>query len=84
MLFSVSSQISTMTHVRIPDLGGATMLAADVGGLIQPHFMKSEPELRKIFDEMPNFPFRKDDVVVFSYPKAGKLRMKICVCRDMN
>ncbi|XP_060586569.1 sulfotransferase 1C4-like isoform X4 [Ruditapes philippinarum] len=60
-----------MTSVRIKDLGGASMHAVDVGGFIAPYFMKEPEETKQIFDKVPDFKFKKDDLMLCSYPKAG-------------
>ncbi|XP_060587376.1 sulfotransferase 1B1-like [Ruditapes philippinarum] len=60
-----------MTSVRIKDLGGATMRAIDVGGFITSNFMEELGKEKQIFDKVPYFKFRKDDLMLCTYPKTG-------------
>lgn len=60
-----------MTHVQIADVGGATMNMVDVGGFLQPVFMKTPEEIKKIFENVPKFKFRDDDLMLCTFPKTG-------------
>lgn len=60
-----------MTEVFIKDAGGATIKMIDVGGFIHPSFMKTPSETQKVFENVPNFKFRADDLMLCTYAKTG-------------
>lgn len=60
-----------MTEVLVPDAGGATTKMVDVGGFIQPLFMKTPSETQKVFESVPTFKFRKDDLMLCTFAKTG-------------
>ncbi|XP_053376566.1 uncharacterized protein LOC123535334 [Mercenaria mercenaria] len=60
-----------MSLIQIADLGGATINAVDAGAFITPYVMKPATETKRIFENVPNFMFRKDDVMLCTYPKTG-------------
>lgn len=62
-----------MTDIKVPDLGGATMNAVDVEAddFIHPYFFLKPEEQKRIFDSVPHFSFRDDDVMLCAFPKNG-------------
>jgi hypothetical protein len=60
-----------MAKVKIPDAGGATLTMVDVGDFITPIFFKSAQEIKDIFDNVPNFKFRNDDLMLCTFSKTG-------------
>jgi hypothetical protein len=65
-----------MTEVLVPDAGGATTKMVDVGGFIQPLFMKTPTETQKVFESVPKFKFRKDDLMLCTFAKTGNCQNK--------
>ena len=63
-----------MTEVYIPDAGGATIKMVDVGGFIQPIFFKTPSETQKVFESVPKYKFREDDLMLCTFAKTGKFR----------
>lgn len=68
---------SEMTEVNVPDDGGDTMTMVDVGEFIQPIFLKSPSEIKRIFDSVPNFKFRDDDVMLCTFAKTGTYNLYV-------
>ncbi|KAH3883800.1 hypothetical protein DPMN_007768 [Dreissena polymorpha] len=60
-----------MSLIRIPDEGGDTMVALDTGDIIGPMFAKSAEQMKDVFDNIPNFSCRDDDVMLCTFPKTG-------------
>ncbi|XP_053376363.1 sulfotransferase 1C4-like [Mercenaria mercenaria] len=60
-----------MTEIKVPDAGGATMNMVDVGGFIQPIFLKPGTEIKDIFDNVPNYKFRDNDLMLCTFAKTG-------------
>ncbi|XP_060574601.1 sulfotransferase 1B1-like [Ruditapes philippinarum] len=60
-----------MAKVKIPDAGGAALTMVDVGDFITPIFFKSAQEIKDIFDNVPNFKFRNDDLMLCTFSKTG-------------
>ncbi|XP_053376361.1 sulfotransferase 1B1-like isoform X2 [Mercenaria mercenaria] len=56
-----------MTEVKVPDAGGATMKMVDIGGFIHPNFYRSGPEAQQLFDTVPNYIFRNDDIMLCTF-----------------
>jgi len=63
-----------MSEVTIQDDGGDTLHAIDVGGFIHPSFSKDPAHVKRIFESVPNFKCREDDVMLCTFPKTGKTK----------
>ena len=74
-MYSLHISVKTMTEVRIPDDGGNTIRMADVGGFITPIFFRSAPEIKDIYDKLPEYKFRNDDLMLCTFAKTGKWYM---------
>ena len=61
-----------MTEVTVKDAGGETLSMLDFDGFKVSLFGQTAEYIRKVYEELPNFKFREDDVFIASYPKAGK------------
>ena len=49
-----------------------TVTLVDYGnGILGPPFIKPAPLMKKIFDVLPNYSFREDDVMLCTFPKTG-------------
>lgn len=53
------------------------MHAIDVGGFFTPFFMKKPEETKDIFEKIPDYKFRADDLMLCTYPKTGTFVNKI-------
>ena len=71
ILFSVSL-IQTMTEVTVTDASGETLTMMDFDGFKMSLFGQTPDYIRKVYENLPNFKFREDDIFIASYPKAGK------------
>ena len=71
-----------MTEALVADAGGATSKMVDTGGFIQPLFMKPPAETKEVFESVPKFKFREDDLMLCTFAKTGKFRH--CVDKKMN
>ena len=60
-----------MTEALVADAGGATSKMIDVGGFIHPSFMKTPAEIKKVFESVPKFKFREDDLMLCTFAKTG-------------
>ncbi|KAL4224309.1 Sulfotransferase [Mactra antiquata] len=62
-----------MAFTKIPDLGGATMTMIDVDDptFIHPRFHNDGPATKEIFQKVPDFQFRDDDVMLCTFAKTG-------------
>lgn len=62
-----------MTSVIIEDKGGAKMkVGVDVGdGFITPDPKGAPEEVKQVFDMLPEFKFRPDDILLCTYQKTG-------------
>ena len=61
-----------MTEILVKDDGGDTVRMVDMGGYISPKFPEKDVlTLKKIFDDMPTFSMRDDDIMLCSFPKTG-------------
>ena len=61
-----------MTEVTVKDAGGETLSMLDFDGFKVSLFGQTAEYIRKVYEELPSFKFREDDVFIASYPKAGK------------
>lgn len=63
-----------MAEIMPADDGGNTCSGCcDVGGYRHPVFDKTPSQIKKIFENMPNFPLRDDDYLLCSFPKTGNV-----------
>ncbi|WAR02515.1 ST1B1-like protein [Mya arenaria] len=61
-----------MSRVQEKDDGGETLELVDMGGIRTPAFgEKTDDELKKIFDAIPEFKHRDDDVMLCTFAKTG-------------
>lgn len=68
-----------MTDVRIQDDGGDGMNVVDVNGFIVPRFTPNAEKVKQVMDSLPNYEFRDDDIMLCTFPKAGRLISKISI-----
>ncbi|XP_060551716.1 sulfotransferase 1C4-like [Ruditapes philippinarum] len=60
-----------MTEVKVPDAGGATVTMMDIGGFAVPSFFKQAHEIKKIVDDVRNYTFRDEDLMLCTFGKTG-------------
>ena len=60
-----------MTEVKVCDAGGATVTMIDTGSIMLPSFFKQGHEIKQIFENVPTFNFREDDVMLCTFGKTG-------------
>jgi hypothetical protein len=65
-----------MTEVKVPDAGGATVTMMDIGGFAVPSFFKQAHEIKKIVDDVRNFTFRDEDLMLCTFGKTGIIYKK--------
>ena len=61
-----------MTEVKVTDAGGESLTMLDFDGFKLSLFGHTPEYIRDVYKNLPNFKFRKDDIFIASYPKAGK------------
>lgn len=60
-----------MAALYVPDAGGETIRMLDVGNAILPVFFKSGKEIQDIFNKIPAYKFRNDDIMLCTFSKTG-------------
>ena len=60
-----------MAHVRMSDKAGATIELTAVGDYILPRTYWSPEEITAIFESIPKFRCRENDIMICTYPKTG-------------
>lgn len=62
-----------MTEAKVIDDGGDTLLVYDVGGgLILPRIPPTAKDAKTIFENLQNYTFREDDIMLCTFPKTGR------------
>ena len=60
-----------MTEVEITDAGGEKLSMLDFGGFKMSYYGQKAEKIRDVYENLPNFEFREDDIFLTSYPKSG-------------
>ena len=60
-----------MTEVEITDAGGEKLSMLDFGGFKMSYYGQKAETIRDVYENLPNFEFREDDIFLTSYPKSG-------------
>lgn len=62
-----------MTEVKLIDDGGDILTAVEVGnGVILPNIPPTPEDAKRIFDNLQNYEFREDDIMLCTFPKTGR------------
>lgn len=60
-----------MTEVTVTDASGESLTMLDIDGFKVSFFGQTAEYIKNVFEHLPNFQFRDDDIFIGSYPKAG-------------
>ena len=62
------------------DAGGESLTMLDIDGFKLSLFGHTPEYITNVYKNLPNFRFRKDDIFLASYPKAGKDNSRTWPC----
>ena len=63
-----------MSLIQESDGAGKTMDLVDLGDYRLPTFRRTPEVIKEIFQNIPSFSCRDDDIMICSYPKTGKIK----------
>ena len=69
-----------MTEVTVTDRSGKTISMLEIDGFRTSFFGHTTEYEKDVYENLPKFQFRQDDIFLASYPKAGGYSLTIWLC----